>query len=353
MSRNTTIIYALLSLVLLCGCQGRSPSRSATRTTSFPSATPVKEYEGEGMGSVYAFLATLEAEHLSRGDSVNLSAPYLVRAWLKERALNAYFSGRPFGEDLPCTVPRVAYLLSAYGLYPYDAYPARGDYRQSVVTRKLWAVVAGARAHPSTLDRLSRSLDLVLDRSMGYLPARLVHFLGADYTPQEFARSVCAPGEYVRLVSFKNLPPGNLSMDSSTGFYPLELGGMPTRNLPLDSLTRHLRMAVEAGHAVCWEGDTTNIDFRHRQAWWVTLSSPSTDEASSRQRAFERLSFTLDHAFAIVGMTRHGGEVYYRCKNCRGVGWGDQGYVYLSESYVRRYTFALTMNQTALLGQPW
>lgn len=128
---------------------------------------------------------------------------------------------------------------------------------------------------------------------------------------------------------------------------------MVTLNLPLDSLTLHLRKAVESGHAVCWEGDTTNAAFRHRRAGWVESLSPSAEEASLRQLSFERLSLTLDHAFAIVGLTHRDGEIYYRCKNSQGVAWGEGGYVYLSESYLRRYTFALTMNHVAYQGEPW
>lgn len=343
----------LALLVSLYGCQEAPRQQAPCVEEHAIPATPVKDCRGENMGSVYALLATLESEHLSRGDSVNLSAPYLVRCWLKEQALSAYFSGQSPLERLSCPVPVVVRLLSTYGLYPYDSYPVRGGFLQSVTVRKLRAVTEGARTRPTTLGSLSRRLDDVLDRAMGYLPASRVHFLGADYTPGEFARSVCSPDEYLRLVSFHSLPFGELHANSPACSYPLELGQMVTLNLPLDSLTSHLRQAVESGHAVCWEGDTTNAAFRHGRAGWVTLSSSSAEEATLRQRSFERLSLTLDHAFAIVGLTRRNGELYYRCKNNQGTEWGEGGYVYLSESYMRRYTFALTMNHAAFRGAPW
>lgn len=355
MGRNTIIIYiVLVTLALfLSGCRGDARKGKGERQAHGLSATPVKDDGGEGVGSVYALLATLETEHISRGDSIHLSAPYLVRMWLKERAMAAYFSGQPMAATAVCHVPDVMRLLSAYGLYPYDAYPLREDYRLKVVTRQLQAMVDGARAHPNSLDQLERRIDRALDGAMGYLPANEVHFLGADYTPGEFARSVCAPGEYVRLVSVESLPRGSLSVSSTASYYPLDLGEMPTRNLELDSLTLHLRLAVERGHAVCWEGDTTNTDFRSGKSSWKTVGTPTADESDYRQRSLERLALTPDHAFAIVGMARKGDEIYYRCKNNQGEDWGEEGYVYLSESYLRRYTFALTMNQTAYRGEAW
>ena len=207
MNRNTIIIIGMLTLLAsLFGCREAKKRQAPRGEGLIIPATPVKDYPGGGMGSVYALLATLEAEHLSRGDSVNLSAPYLVRCWLKEQALSAYFSGQSLPEHLSCPVPVGMHLLSTYGLYPYDSYPERDGYQQSVTVRKLQSVIEGARKRPTTLSQLSRRIDDVLDRAMGYLPADRVHFLGADYTPGEFARSVCSPDEYLRLVSFPSLP---------------------------------------------------------------------------------------------------------------------------------------------------
>ena len=89
------------------------------------------------------------------------------------------------------------------------------------------------------------------------MPAHVVHMLGAEYTPQEFAHSVCYPEEYVSLTSFSHHPyhdyfalevPENKMHDSYL-------------NLPLDELMQHLQHAVENGHPVCWEGDITEPGF--------------------------------------------------------------------------------------------
>ena len=74
---------------------------------------------------------------------------------------------------------------------------------------------------------------------------------GAEYTPGEFARSVCSPGAYVGLTSFTHHPfytrfalevPDNTEHNE---FY----------NVPIDTLMATIERAVRTGHGVCWEGD--------------------------------------------------------------------------------------------------
>ncbi len=317
MYRNAVIIFVLA--LMLCTC-GHRPSSTdeMTEEKSLPT-TPVKDQGESHLGSLYAMLATIETEHLVLGDSVNLSAAYLVRAWLRENALRHYLSQGDADQRTRCTAATAIRLLQTYGMYPYDSYEGKVGFQESVLERKLTAVTEAALLHHVGWATLTSRLDDILDHDMGYLPGKEVHFLGADYTPTEFARSVCAPDEYLRIVSHAHLPYGKITTampdieDSTSARY------VETRNLPLDSLMAHVRWALEAGHPVCWEGDMTNPDD------------------------------TLNHAFAIVGIARNGDETYFRCKNSQGSQWGNAGYVYLSESYLRKYTMAVTMTHTAFL----
>lgn len=348
MGRNTVIILVLT--LVLCACERRQSLPAMGDGVVCLPVTPVKDQGESRLGSLYAMLATIETEHLSQGDSVNLSAAFPVRAWLRERTLRYYLSQGAADMPAYCTAATAIHLLQAYGVYPYDTYESPAGFRQSVVERKLMVAADAAILRRVGVQSLSSRIDDVLDQSMGYLPGNNVHFLGADYTPTEFARSVCAPDEYLRLISFTHLPYGEVTEATTDIGMPDPMGYVETRNLPLDSLVTHVRRALEAGHAVCWEGDTTNQDFTRRQGHWVTIAShplASDDERAYRQRAYERLGITLDHAFAIVGVGKRGGEVYFRCKNSQGEQWGDAGYVYLSESYLRRYTMAIIMSHAA------
>ena len=170
--------------------------------------------------------------------------------------------------------------------------------------------------------------------------------LGAEYTPLEFAHSVCYPEEYVSLTSFTHHPyreyfalevPDNVMHDQFL-------------NLPLDELMLHIQKAVENGHPVCWEGDISEEGFTHAQDNYVEVQKmelPVTP--TSRQREFEQLRTTDDHVMEIIGTFLKDKKRYYVCRNSWGRNWANQGRIYLSEDYLRLKTIAVFMSEAAFL----
>ena len=161
--------------------------------------TPVKDQGDSETCWIYAMLAAIETEHLAWGDSVNLS-PYYIEKMLEQEP-NAPKSKR--GE--PTTLLR---LIEKYGIVGYDA---------------------------------MRSIDTPVPK--------WVFMLGATYTPQEFARSVCKPGEYIALMCDPRKPYYEES--------ELEVldNWLHDRylNIPMDSMIVKTERAVRAHHGVCWE----------------------------------------------------------------------------------------------------
>ena len=163
--------------------------------------------------------------------------------------------------------------------------------------------------------------------------------LDEPITPQEFARSVCAPGEYVALTSFTHHP-----------FYAdfaLEVadnsGREPFFNVPIDTLMTRLERAVRAGRGVCWEGDVTEPGFSFGRGVARLPEGEATGQAD-RQAAFERFLTTDDHCMAVVGLARDArGELFYIMKNSWGTGNPYGGMVYMAESYLRLKTVAVVM----------
>ena len=51
--------------------------------------TPVKNQDSSQLCWAYAMLATMESEHIMKGDSVNLSVAYIARMMLQEKAVNS------------------------------------------------------------------------------------------------------------------------------------------------------------------------------------------------------------------------------------------------------------------------
>ena len=136
--------WALIGMIaLLCciGCTKEPPKRFTHEVKN--RMTPVKDQGDSETCWIYAMLAAIETEHLSWGDSVNLS-PYYIEKIL-EKEPKAPENKRGMGATL-------LHLIQQYGICGYDAM-----------------------------------------RNVEEVAPKWVFMLGATYTTQEFARSVCAP----------------------------------------------------------------------------------------------------------------------------------------------------------------
>ena len=188
-------ILLLLLVVLIAGCSHR-PKHTYTNELLLP-MTPVKNQGKSELCWAYAMLATIETEHLLRGDSVNLSPQYIGRM-LKRKNQRAM-----------CQT--ALNILQRDGVVGFDVMP---------------------------------------DDATDDLPTpKNVFLLGAKYTPLEFAHSVCAPDEYLSLTSFPDSP-----------YYkkidvPIPDNWEHNRllNVPLDTLRHHVNRALQHRHPVCWE----------------------------------------------------------------------------------------------------
>ena len=188
------VLFLLLVAILTAWQQ--TPQHTFTNELLLP-MTPVKDQGKSELCWAYAMLATIETEHLVRGDSVNLSPQYLGRM-LKRKNQRA-------------TCQTALNLLQRYGVVGFDVMP---------------------------------------DDATDDLPTpKNVFLLGAKYTPLEFAHSVCAPDEYISLTSFPDSP-----------YYkkidvPIPDNWEHNRllNVPLDTLRRHVYQALKRRHPVCFE----------------------------------------------------------------------------------------------------
>lgn len=187
-------IFMVVAL-LLFGCNDK-PSKEYVHDILLP-MTPIKDQGQSQLCWAYAMLATIETEHILRGDSVNLSAVYVGRM-LKRK------NQRAMGQT-------ALNILQRDGVVGYDVLP--DDATQELSTPK-W-----------------------------------VFMLGARYTPKEFAHSVCAPGEYLSLTYWPDSP-----------YYKKVEVSVPDNwehnrllNIPLDTLKAHVDRALQHRHPVCWE----------------------------------------------------------------------------------------------------
>ena len=238
---------------LLCGCVAEEKHYTHEVLNRM---TPIKNQGKSQTCWIYAMLAAIETEHLAWGDSVNLS-PYYIEKMLEQEP-QCPKSKR--GE--PATTLR---LLEKYGICGYDAM------RKIETPAPKW-----------------------------------VFMYGATYTPQEFARSVCKPGEYMQLMS-----------DDSKPYYQefeleMEDNWLHDRylNIPMDSLFAKTERAVRQHHGVCWEDK--------------------------------------GHGMAIVGIAHDDkGEKYFIMKNSWGTKRPHGGLEYISYKDFKKNTIAVEMTKEA------
>ena len=201
--------------------------------------TPIKNQGKDGTCWAYAMLAAIETEHLMRGDSVNLSPYYAVRSSLEEQMMRFYLSmGKTEVHDRG-TGHTLLNTLTRKGMVAYDAYHPTGNPQTAVVIRKITHAAQAAIHAKVGLQRYSKIINELLDESFGAKPKQ-VYMLGAQYTPEEFARSVCANNEYTSYTSFTHHNMGSR--------YVLEVADNwerdETYNLPLDTLVLRVVNAV-------------------------------------------------------------------------------------------------------------
>ena len=278
-------------------------------------------------------LATIETEHIMMGDSVNLSIDYVTRKLLAEQA-RCHFLSRGYDRvTLRGTMPLLLRLLNEYGAMPYDSYNNPSINYNSIAKR------IGVLSNTSVdMSQLAARAERLFDERIGALPKK-VYMLGAEYTPEEFAHSVCMRSEYMAMTSFTHHPFG----DSFVLEVPDNYSDEFFYNVPIDVMMKRIERSIRRGHPVCWEGDISEngFSFAHGIAD-LPNDRPCTQQ--ERQKAFETRRTTDDHCMTLIGIAHdQNGRRYYIAKNSWGTNNPYGGFMYVSENYIRLKTIAIVV----------
>lgn len=295
--------------------------------------TPVKDQGRSPLCWAYSMLATIETEHIMMGDSVNLSIDYVTRKLLAEQA-RCHFLSRGYDRiTLRGTMPMLLRLLNEYGAMPYDSYNNPSINYNSIAKRI--EVLSNTSADMS---QLAARAERLFDERIGALPKK-VYMLGAEYTPEEFAHSVCMRSEYMAMTSFTHHPFG----DSFVLEVPDNYSDEFFYNVPIDVMMKRIERSIRRGHPVCWEGDISEngFSFAHGIAD-LPNDRPCTQQ--ERQKAFETRRTTDDHCMTLIGIAHdQNGRRYYIAKNSWGTDNPYGGFMYVSENYIRLKTIAIVV----------
>lgn len=338
--RLYTLHILVGAVVLLAACSLPAKRQAEDRRDSYRfktevllGYTPVKDQGRSPLCWAYSMLATIETEHIMLGDSVNLSVDYVARNLLVEQARRHFLSGGKTKMTMRGTMPLLLRLLNEYGAMPYDSYN-NPKLNYNTLAKRLATLSNGS----PNMSMLEERANRVLDDHIGALPPH-VFMLGAEYTPQEFAHSVCMRNEYMAMTSFTHHPFDEMSVLEIPDNYSNE----PFYNVPIDVLMNRIERSIKAGHPVCWEGDVSEPGFSFKRGVAV-LDNEQPCTQWQRQWAFEARRTTDDHCMALIGLARDKhGRRFYIAKNSWGTNNPYGGLMYLSENYVRMKTIAVVV----------
>lgn len=338
MMRWWTAAVVMLAVVALPSCRREAVSPEKFSVEVINGFTPVKDQKGGSVCWAYAMLAAIETGRIMQGDSVHLSVDYALRKHLERAFRWCYLSGGAERVSARGTAMTLVNAIMEGGVVSYDACHGGMAGNVDILARKVERMSLAAVNGKWGLARCESPLRRLLDESLGFEP-RSVFMLGASYTPQEFARSVCAPGEYVAFTSFTHHPFYTYFALEVADNYECDM----YYNLPIDTLMARMEDAVRAGRGVCWEGDVSEPGFSFAEGVARLPQGTSVSQAD-RQRAFERFDTTDDHCMAVVGLARDScGHRYFIMKNSWGTDNPYGGLVYVAEDYVRLKTVAVVM----------
>lgn len=353
LSRIAAIVSAT---VILSGCSGNTVSNKGllavdddadTSATAFTNdvmlgMTPVKDQGASSLCWAYAMLATIETEHIMRGDSVNLSPTYVARMFMKEQVDKCYTSHGRNRITTRGIMPQLIRIIQTYGLLPYDSYHTSSNI--NVAARKLQTAVRAQAARSNGIPTARAEAERVLDAAINPLPGH-VYMFSMEYTPLEFAHSVCMPDEYIGFTSVQDEPyDKRVILPSNDNF-----NNDSFVNVPLNRMLQIMEKSVMNGHPVCWEGDTSESGFSFAKGIADVPLSDRMATQQKRQRGIDSFRTTDDHCMSIVGIAHDKkGRKFFVCKNS----WGTEnpfgGLVYMSFDYARMKTLAIMVNAIAI-----
>lgn len=304
----------------------------------------------------FATVSFLETEVARiKGEPVDLSEMYVVRQAILEKARrymafdgNAQFSQGGLSHD-------VTWLAKRYGMLPAAAYAGRPEdqrvHDHGELFRLLGAILESlteARGRPSP--RWEQAFIGVVDAYLGK-PPETVQVGDRTLTPQEYASEELglSVDAYVEVMSHGGDPfheHAELKVPDNWMHYKKYI------NLPLDSFMAGMDHALSSGYSVAVDIDVSEGGFQAKQGLAKlpsALEKPGAVTQAVRDTMFDRGATTDDHLMHVTGIAvdDEGGR-FYLTKNS----WGEvgrfDGYLLISENYMRAKALAYMVHEDGL-----
>ncbi len=347
--------------------------------------TSVKDQASSGTCWSFAATSFVEAEILKEsGQTLDLSEMYFVRmAYPQKAALYVRYHGQanfgPGGQ-----AHDVMDVIRANGFVPEEVFDGKTIGEEQHIHGEMDAV---AKAYlDAVIKNRNRKLSPVwfdafqgiMDAYLGKIPTSFT-IDNVDYTPVSYKDAVhFNPDDYVEFTSYQYKPYNEKILLE----IPDNWSDALYYNVNLEDLMEIMHSAFEKGYTVCWDGDVSDKGFSYRnglallpdlvplnmddseRARWETLTNKERNKElysfetvvtemevspELRQQHFDNYETTDDHLMHLTGFSKdQNGTNFYKTKNSWNTSNDYEGYLYMSEAYVRLNTVAIMVHKDAV-----
>ena len=324
--------------------------------------TDVKSQDNTGTCWSFSTCSFLESELLRMGKGEqDLSEMFIVRNTYKDKAQNyllrqgnANYSEGSLSHD-------VIQVLKYQGIVPEAIYSGKIKedtiHNHSKLVQDSKKMLDGLLKKKKGLETWRADYDALLDQHLGAVTDEFT-YIDKTYTPKTYAASLdLNASDYITLTSYTHHP----FYDSFILEIPDNYSNGAYWNIPIEELMMVMDTALAQGYTIAWDGDVSEKSFSAQSGIAILpkevtrkdlFDKPGPElevDQALRQETFENFSTTDDHLMHIIGTaTDQNGTKYYITKNS----WGKQGtfngYLMMSEAFVKLKTVGIMLHKEVI-----
>ena len=322
-------------------------------------STDVKSQDQTGTCWSFSTLSFLESELMRMGKGQqDLSEMFVVRNIYKDKAQNYLLrqGNANYGEgSLSHDVMKV---LKYQGLMPEAIYSGKTQedtkHNHGKLVNETKSLLDGIVKKKKESTNWRADYDTLLDQHLGEIEETFI-YEGKKYTPQTYAASLgISHKDYVTLTSYTHHP----FYDSFILEIPDNYSNGSYWNIPIDELMSIIDTALYNNYTIAWDGDVSEKSFSARSGIAILPTDDTRadlfDQPGAeievtqelRQTTFEDFSTTDDHLMHLIGVAKDQvGNKYYITKNSWGAIGEFNGYLMMSEAFVKLKTVGIMVHR--------
>lgn len=354
--RNLTRLFPVILALLLAFPVSAQQEEQQEETKTFTDVhvwghTSIKDQNRTGTCWCFSALSFLESElmRMDQGE-YDLSEMFVVnkvygdkaRYYIRMHGHNNFGPGG-LGHDVFNTIADHGIVREQdySGLWEYE-----DGHNHSELHRVLNGIVDGVLGSRGPSPKWEPAYQAALSTYLGEIPEEIT-VNGGTLTPLEFRDRILEldVSPYVEITSFSHKP-----------FYETTALLVPdnwvrydeTWNLPVDDVMEILENALNNGYTAVYGGDVSERSFDQSRGWADWRENEVVTQAD-RQETWNNWTTSDDHGMHIVGIARdEDGTTYYKVKNSWGETGAYDGYIYMSENFVRAKFDLITVHRDAI-----